>query len=43
LVGIAVTIAAGWAALRRVGCPEWRWGFLLLVACGPAIAYGNTT
>ena len=43
VVGIAVTIGAGWVTLRRVGCPEWRWGYLLLVAGGPALAYGNTT
>ena len=43
LVGLAAAVAAGWAVLRRVGCPEWRWIFLLAAATGPPLAYGNTT
>ena len=43
LVGLAAAVAAGWAVMRRVGCPEWRWIFLLAAATGPPLAYGNTT
>ena len=42
-VGIAVAVAAAWIVLRRVGLPEWRWGFLLVALSGPRLAYGNTT
>jgi hypothetical protein len=42
-LGVAAAIAAAWIVLRRVGCPEWRWGFLLVAVSGPALAYGNTT
>ena len=41
--GIAVAVAAAWIALRRIGLPEWRWGFLLVAVSGPTLAYGNTT
>jgi hypothetical protein len=41
--GIAVAVAAAWIALRRIGLPEWRWGFLLVAVTGPTLAYGNTT
>lgn len=42
-VGVAVALASAWGALRRIGCAEWRWAFLLVVATGPPLAYGNTT
>ena len=42
-VGIAIAVAAAWIVLRRIGLPEWRWGFLLVALSGPALAYGNTT
>src|SRR5262245_47140352 len=42
-LAIAASVAAAWAVLRRAGCREWRWVFLLAVASGPVIAYGNTT
>lgn len=41
--GFAVAVAAGWTALRRIGCPEWRWLFLVVGVGGPALAYGSTT
>ncbi len=41
--GIVAAIASGWIVLRRVALPEWRWGFLLVAASGPLLAYGNTT
>jgi hypothetical protein len=43
LVGLVAAVVAGWVALRRVGCPEWRWVFLLVAATGTPLAYGNTT
>ena len=42
-VGIAIAVAAAWIVLRRIGLPEWRWGFLLVALSGPTLAYGNTT
>ena len=42
-VGVVAAVAAGWVVLRRVGCPEWRWVFLLVAATGLPLAYGNTT
>ncbi len=41
--GIVAAAAAAWVVLRRIGLPEWRWGFLLVAASGPTLAYGNTT
>jgi hypothetical protein len=45
LSGIAVVgaLAAAWVALRRAGCPEWRFGLVVVAATGPPLAYGNTT
>jgi hypothetical protein len=43
VLAIAVSVTVAWAALRRGGCAEWRWAFLVAVASGPVIAYGNTT
>ena len=43
VVGVMLAVGAGWLALRRIGCAEWRWGFVLVGVCGPALAYGNTT
>ena len=42
-LGVAGAVAAAWVALRRLGVPEWRWAFLLVVAAGPALAYGSST
>ena len=42
-LGVVVAVAAAWIVLRRIGLPEWRWGFLLVAASGPTLAYGNTT
>ena len=42
-VGIAIAVASAWIVLRRIGLPEWRWGFLLVALSGPTLAYGNTT
>ncbi len=42
-VGVVVAVAAAWLVLRRLGLPEWRWGLLLVVASGPALAYGSST
>jgi hypothetical protein len=41
--GVAAAIGAAWIVLRRIGCPEWRWVFVLVAVCGPAIAYGSST
>jgi hypothetical protein len=43
VLGVVAAVAAGWVVLRRVGCPEWRWGLLVVAVSGPVIAYGNTT
>lgn len=43
VVGIVAAVWAAFVTLRRTGSPEWRWGFLLVVVSGPALAYGNAT
>jgi hypothetical protein len=42
-MGVAAAVAAAWIVLRRLGCPEWRWGFLLVAVSGPVLAYGSST
>ena len=42
VVGLAAAVAVAWRVLRRAGCPEWRWVFLLVAVSGPPLAYGNT-
>lgn len=42
-VGVVACIGAAWIVLRRLSYAEWRWGFLLVVVTGPALAYGSAT
>jgi hypothetical protein len=42
-LGVAAAVGAAWIVLRRLSCAEWRWGFLLVVVTGPALAYGSAT
>jgi hypothetical protein len=42
-LGVAAAIASAWVVLGRLGLPEWRWGFLLVAASGPVLAYGGAT
>ncbi len=39
---IVASVAAAWRVLARYDLADWRWLFLLVVATGPVIAYGNT-
>jgi len=43
VLAVAASVVAAWAVLRRARCPEWRWVFLIAIASGPVVAYGNTT
>ena len=43
VLGVAAAVASAWIVLRRLGLAEWRWGFLLVAASGPVLAYGGAT